>query len=254
MFPTKTLPNADFQDATGPEPASPASVGERAVTVPLGPLQVPGMLVWPDHPSGLVLVAQDRGGKPGPVELGVAQELRRAGLATLHLDLLQPAAAAQRAVEPEVLARRLLVATAWAQAQPEVQGLVPGYLASGGASAAALKASVMPDSPVRAAVCLAGRPELAGDALAAVRVPTLLLTGSRDHESLEPTRLAFRRLDCVKRLVVLEGASLRVEEPGAVEEAGRWAAGWLVEHLVMAPGRHERRRYRSPSWSPSPRF
>jgi putative phosphoribosyl transferase len=224
-------------------PADLTVAGERAVRVPFGAAEVPGSLIWPEHPSGLVLVTQGGGTIPGPVELGIARELRRAGLATLHFNVQPPARTGPPAeLEPERLGARLLAATEWALVQPEVDGLMPGYLATGVGTAAAMHAAASSDGLVRAVVSLGGRPDLAGDALATVQVPTLLLAGSRDEEALEPSRRAFRRLVCLKRLVVITGASRRLEEPGALEETGRWAAGWLVEHLAMVPRRQQWRR------------
>jgi hypothetical protein len=33
-------------------------------------------------------------------------------------------------------------------------------------------------------------------------------------------------------LVVIDGATHLFEEPGTLEQAGRWAAQWFVEHLA----------------------
>lgn len=213
---------------------SPSS--ERTVAVPLGAFDAAGALSWPEHPSGLVMLAQGRGAEPGRVERSVARELRRAGLATLHLDLL-PAGGAEWSArsEPGVLAGRLLTATDWTRAMPELGGLTIGYLGTGEGAAAALQAAGRAVRGIRAVVGLGGRPDRAGDALAGLTVPTLLVTARDDEDSLEPNRRAFRRLDCVKRLLVLEGTSRGFEEAWALQEVGRRAAGWFVEHLAMVP-------------------
>jgi hypothetical protein len=59
---------------------------------------------------------------------------------------------------------------------------------------------------------------------------------------LELNREACRRLTCPKQLLVIPGATHLFEEPGTLEEAGRAAAGWFVEHLVMVPRWHGERR------------
>lgn len=254
MFPTKTSSYLEAHETIGLDGWRLESAGERAIIVPLDGLEVPGTLIWPEHPSGLVLVSQDRTGAPGPLESAVGRELRRAGLATLHLDLL-PDSPEELEIQPEAMAARLRDVTSWATAQAEVRALVPGYLSSGATAAAALQAAAASDPMVRAVVSLVGRPDRAGEALADVRVPTLLLAGSHDEASLEPNRQALRRLGCVKRLIVVQGLSDPLDNPRAWEDAGRWAAGWFVEHLAMAPRWHERRRYRpSMAWSGSPRF
>jgi putative phosphoribosyl transferase len=167
----------------------------------------------------------------------VARQLRTAGLATLLFDLLTPYEADQRenVFEIPLLAARLRAATDWAVTQPEVASLRAGYFGASTGAAAALLAASMPGARVSAVVSRGGRPDLAGDALYSVRAPTLLIVGSRDETVLELNRRAYRRLTCPKRLLVIPGATHLFEEPGTLEAAGQAAAGWLVEHLVMAP-------------------
>jgi dienelactone hydrolase len=218
--------------------ASLTSAGERTVAVPVGPLELPGTLAWPAHPSGIVLFAHGSGSsRLSPRNIAVARHLRSAGLATLLFDLLTPQEAEQRAnvFEISLLAKRLRAATDWVVTQPEVAGLVPGYFGASTGAAAALVAAATPGVPVGAVVSRGGRPDLAGDALPAVRAATLLLVGSRDDVVLELNRQAYRRLNCVKRLVVISRATHLFEEPGTLEEAGQWAAEWLVEYLAMVP-------------------
>lgn len=214
------------------------SAGERTVVVPAGNLQLPGTLAWPAHPSGIVLFAHGSGSsRLSPRNLAVARQLRAAGLATLLFDLLteEEAQAGAKVFEIALLAARLRIATDWAVTQPEVRGLAPGYFGASTGAAAALCAAAAPGVPVGAVVSRGGRPDLAGDALQDVRAPTLLIVGSRDEVVLELNRQALQRLDCVKRLVVIGGATHLFEEPGTLEQAGRWAAEWFVEHLAMAP-------------------
>jgi dienelactone hydrolase len=167
----------------------------------------------------------------------VARQLRAAGLGTLLFDLLTEAEAADRAnvFDIDLLAGRLLAATAWWCQQPEAAGLRLGYFGASTGAAAALKAAA--DSPVdiAAVVSRGGRPDLAGTALSRVRSPTLLLVGSHDPTVLALNRTAAARLTCFARLVIIPGASHLFEEPGTLEEAGRLAASWFVQHLA----RHE---------------
>ena len=214
------------------------SAGERTVAVPVGAIELPGTLAWPAHPSGIVLFAHGSGSsRLSPRNIAVARRLRSAGLATLLFDLLTPQEAEQRAnvFEIPLLAKRLRAATDWVVTQPEVAGLAPGYFGASTGAAAALVAAAAPGVPVGAVVSRGGRADLAGDALPAVRAATLLIVGSRDDVVLELNRQAFRRLTCVKRLVVISRATHLFEEPGTLEEAGRWAAEWFVEYLAMAP-------------------
>jgi putative phosphoribosyl transferase len=219
------------------------SPGERPVTVPVGTLELPGTLAWPAHPSGIVLFAHGSGSsRSSPRNIAVAGQLRSAGLATLLFDLLTSREAEQRTnvFEVPLLAERLRAATDWVVGQPEVAGQVPGYFGASTGAAAALRAAVGSGVTVGAVVSRGGRPDLVGDALPAVRAPTLLIVGGRDEVVLEMNRQAFRQLTGVKQLVVVAGATHLFEEPGTLEKAGRLAAGWFVEHLAMVP------RWRAP--------
>jgi putative phosphoribosyl transferase len=219
------------------------SADERPVSVPVGPLQLPGTLAWPAHPSGIVLFAHGSGSsRSSPRNIAVAAQLRSAGLATLLFDLLTPQEAEERAnvFEIPVLAERLRAATEWVVGQTEMAGLVPGYFGASTGAAAALRAAAGSGVTVGAVVCRGGRPDLAGDALPAVRAPTLLIVGGRDEVVLELNRRAYRQLTGVKQLVVVAGATHLFEEPGTLEKAGRQAAGWFIEHLAMVP------RWRAP--------
>jgi putative phosphoribosyl transferase len=84
---------------------------------------------------------------------------------------------------------------------------------------------------VRAVVSRGGRPDLAGDALARVTAPTLLIVGERDPIVFDLNREALDELTAEKELVVVPGATHLFEEPGALEQvaglAGRWFGRWL---------------------------
>ena len=76
-----------------------------------------------------------------------------------------------------------------------------------------------------------GRPDLAGDTLAAVQAPTLLIVGGRDPVVLDLNREAAAKLRCLHKLVVVPGATHLFEEPGALDEVARLAGGWFATYL-----------------------
>ena len=213
------------------------TAAERHVSVPVGNLTLPGSLAWPEHPSGVVILAPGTGpaGRRQRTAL-VARQLRAAGWATLLVELLTPREREEPAggFETALVADRLQAATEWAFEQPDIHGLAPGYLGLGAGAGAALLAAAE-GARVGAVVSHAGRPDLAGDALYAVRAPTLLIAAGHDEAVLEPNRRAYRCLSCVKRLVVIPNASGAFEDGKSMEEVGRWTAEWLVQHLVMVP-------------------
>ncbi len=219
-------------------------VAERPVVIPAGVARLPGTLAWPGHPSGLVLFAHGSGsGRLSPRSQLVARQVRAAGLATLLFDLLSEDESDDRAnvFDIDLLAGRLQAATEWAARQPETEGLPLGYFGASTGAAAALKAAARPVARLGAVVSRGGRPDLAGAALPLVTAPTLLIVGGHDWQVLELNREAMRRLTCTKRLVVVPGATHLFEEPGTLEEAGRWAAEWFVHYLPMEPTWHRGR-------------
>ena len=66
------------------------TAAERHISVPVGNLTLPGTLAWPEHPSGVVILAPGTGpaGRRQRTAL-VARQLRAAGLATLLVELLR---------------------------------------------------------------------------------------------------------------------------------------------------------------------
>ena len=135
----------------------------------------------------MVLFAHGTGsGRHSPRNRFVARQLREAGLATLLIDLLtEEEEAVDRYTghlrfDIGLLADRLVGATDWLAQDPRTAGLPVGYFgASTGGGAALVAAAERPDR-VGAVVSRGGRPDLAGDALPAVRAPTLLIVGGDD--------------------------------------------------------------------------
>jgi putative phosphoribosyl transferase len=79
-----------------------------------------------------------------------------------------------------------------------------------------------------------GRPDLAGDWLASVRAPTLLLVGGADEPVIGLNEEALAQLAApVKKLVIVPGATHLFEEPGKLEEVARRAGDWFTRYLDL---------------------
>jgi putative phosphoribosyl transferase len=129
-----------------------------------------------------------------------------------------------------LLAQRLAAAAGWVRKQPAAKGLPIGYFgASTGAAAALIAGADDPD--IAAIVSRGGRPDLAMDALARVRAPTLLIVGGEDYEVIRLNQLAFDRLRCAKDLQIVAGATHLFEEPGTLDEVVRLAGDWFLRHV-----------------------
>jgi putative phosphoribosyl transferase len=193
-----------------------------------------GELAVPPRPAGVVVFAHGSGsGRHSPRNRAVAATLRRAGYGTLLFDLLDDAEAADRGnvFDIDLLAGRLRAAVAFVRDHPGVAGLPIGLFGASTGAAAALRAAAAPDVKVSAVVSRGGRPDLAGDGLAAVDAPTLLIVGGRDQPVLELNTAARERMRCRTELAVVPGASHLFEEPGALDAVARMATAWFAEYL-----------------------
>jgi putative phosphoribosyl transferase len=208
------------------------------VVVPTDQVALEGTLAVPAEPLGVVLFAHGSGSsRHSPRNRLVAAELRRAGLATLLIDLLSGEEEAFDARTRELrfdiglLAGRLVAATDWLGRQAATRGLRLGYFgASTGAAAALVAAAERPDRAA-AVVSRGGRPDLAGQALDQVRAPTLLIVGGQDRAVIPLNRDALARLRAEKALEIVPGATHLFEEPGALERVAELASGWFARHL-----------------------
>ncbi|WP_225822117.1 phosphoribosyltransferase family protein [Streptomyces naphthomycinicus] len=214
-----------------------AASTDREVTVTAGAVRLGGRLTLPDDATGVVVFAHGSGSsRHSPRNRFVAEGLHRAGLGTLLFDLLTDAEEADRGnvFDIGLLAGRLLDATRWLREEPDVEGLAIGWFGASTGAAAALWAAADPAARPAAVVSRGGRPDLAGERLAAVSAPTLLIVGGADEPVLGLNREAQARLHCENRLEVVPGATHLFEEPGALERVTEAARDWFTDHMAPA--------------------
>ncbi|MGQ0717636.1 MAG: dienelactone hydrolase family protein [Pseudonocardiales bacterium] len=197
-----------------------------------------GDLAVPARAVGIVVFAHGSGSsRHSRRNRAVAEILQRSGFATLLLDLLTEAEEQMDARTAELrfniglLAGRVSTAVEQIREQAVVATLPVGLFGASTGAAAALVAAAH-DSSIRAVVSRGGRPDLAGDALRRVQAPTLLIVGSLDVQVLDLNRQASVQLAAVSRIEVVQGATHLFEEPGALEEVARSAAGWFDDHVA----------------------
>ena len=216
--------------------------GAESVTlqIPAGEVTLTGDLEIPENAQGLVLFAHGSGSsRRSPRNQAVAEILRDAGMATLLFDLLTPDEEAEGAYSGHLrfdiglLSRRLAIVTEEIANDPHSRNLALGYFGASTGGAAALQAAAALGSTIGAVVSRGGRPDLAGEALAYVKAPTLLIVGERDEDVLRLNEKAFEQLQCEKSLAVVPHATHLFAEPGALEEVARLAADWFRKHLKV---------------------
>jgi dienelactone hydrolase len=208
---------------------------EVEVELGLGGIRVGGRLTVPDGAAGLVVFAHGSGSsRHSPRNRFVAETLNRAGIGTLLFDLLTEVEEQDRAnvFDVELLAGRLVGATAWLRAQPGAGRVPIGYFGASTGAAAALWAAADPGAEIDAVVSRGGRPDLAGPRLGDVHAPTLLIVGGLDSVVLDLNRQALALLRTESRLTVVPGATHLFEEPGTLAAAAELARDWFGAHLA----------------------
>jgi predicted phosphoribosyltransferase/predicted alpha/beta-hydrolase family hydrolase len=223
---------------------------ERLVHVSAGETVLEGMLTVPRPARGVVLFAHGSGSSRfSRRNRAVAEVLQDEGFATLLIDLLTPAeeqddaATGHLRFDVRMLARRVDLATAWLAREPATVELPVGYFgASTGAAAALIAAAERAD--VTAIVSRGGRPDLAGESLAAVRTPTLLIVGGADVPVIALNRqvMTAMQADVPRRLEIVPGATHLFAEPGALEQVAGLAVWWFRRYTRRATARFRDRR------------
>ncbi len=207
---------------------------EQLVSIPANGVALEGMLEVPQGAPGVVLFAHGSGSsRLSPRNTLVAATLRQAGLGTLLIDLLteeEDSVYASR-FDIHLLTQRLLKAVLWLQGCPETRGLAIGLFGASTGAASALQVAAMLGKDISAVVSRGGRPDLAREALAQVKAPTLLIVGGNDDRVLALNRDACSNLRTTKKLFIVPGATHLFEEPGALQEVARQASEWFTEYL-----------------------
>ena len=202
--------------------------------VVIGRIGLPGMLAIPKNAHGVVIFAHGSGSSRfSPRNRKVAEALQEAGFGTLLLDLLTEEEAADRdnVFDIELLGRRLYMVTEWLLEDPLTDDLPVGLFGASTGAAAALYAAADKLRRLKAVVSRGGRPDLAGDMLAKVHVPTLLIVGGNDDIVLQLNRRALAQMTCVKQLEIVPGATHLFEEPGCMEHVVELTIDWFSRYL-----------------------
>lgn len=214
-------------------------IRDEAVRLAAGVMTLDGDVAVPPDARAIVLFAHGSGSsRLSPRNRYIAEQLQEAGLATLLFDLLTPEEdevdrhTAHLRFDVGLLADRLVAATIWLDGRAELRGLPRGYFGASTGAAAALIAAAARPSHIGAVVSRGGRPDLAGDALAHVQAPTLLIVGENDGPVIELNRVAQQLLTVESQLAIVAGATHLFPEAGALEEVARLATAWFVRHLI----------------------
>ncbi|KTC86632.1 dienelactone hydrolase family protein [Legionella brunensis] len=211
---------------------------EHSITITNGHVSLSGLLYIPQNALGIVLFAHGSGSSRFSIRNHfVAQILNKAPLATLLFDLLTPEEEAVDLRTREFrfninfLASRLIDATNWCLT--ENFNLPMGYFGASTGAAAALIAAAAKGELIKAVVSRGGRPDLAEESLSDVKAPTLLIVGGYDDVVILMNKEAFSKLECIKQLEIIPGATHLFEETGTLGQVAQLAKKWFVSYLAL---------------------
>jgi putative phosphoribosyl transferase len=212
------------------------------ITIPLGGgLAIEGELRVPSVAAGLVMFADGRSHGPWRIRnRDVAEAVEEDGFATLLLDLLTPEEqaidrrTAEYRFDIERLSKRMVAAIDWAGGQPALSGLPICCVGTSFCAAAMLVAAAARPQQVHAIISRGGRPDLAGDALASVVGPTLLIVGSLDRTLIDANYEAQRRLRAPTHVAAVPGGTHLLTVPATSEVVCRLARSWCAQYLHQA--------------------
>lgn len=222
--------------------ATEVPIDENSI-IPVGDVSLEGQLKVPDGAKGIVIFAHGSGSsRHSPRNRYVASVIREAGLGTLLFDLLTAEeervdrATRHLRFDISLLASRLKGAAKWIENRNATNHLRIGLFGSSTGGGAALVAASQMKSSIGAVVSRGGRPDLAGESLAGVASPVLLIVGELDKEVIGLNKYAMRQMKCEKELIIVPGASHLFEEPGTLEKAAELASDWFRRHLAEKAG------------------
>lgn len=212
---------------------------EHPVSIPCEKARLDGILHIPKDVRGMVLFAHGSGSsRLSSRNQHVAGILQKAKIATLLFDLLTPEEEANDVTtgmyrfDIPFLSDRLSAATQWVLHNPVLKNYPIGYFGASTGGGAALVTAARMAAHIKAVVSRGGRPDMAGESLAYVEAPTLLIVGSLDEAVITMNENAMQQMHCVKQLKIVNGASHLFEEPGKLDEVAKLAKDWFEKYLL----------------------
>ena len=169
----------------------------------------------------------------------IADHLRRAGYGTVLAGLLTSEEAMQDRIDEDLRFDAPLLGTRAELVLDAIKsdtGLsrlpLALFCAGTGGAAGVIVAARRPEA-MTALISVAGRPDLAGSAMARVRAPSLFIVGGEDAVGLGFTKLMLEIFprNVPSKLEILHGVGLRFEEGPAAARAAELAIDWLQDRL-----------------------
>lgn len=201
-------------------------------------IKLNGLLNFEKDSIGLVIFAHGSGSsRLSPRNQLVSKILNEKKIATLLFDLLTVEEekidnfTREFRFNIELLSDRLILVTKWVLEQKELKNFKIGYFGASTGSSAALIAGAKQKKVIKAIVSRGGRPDLAKDYLKEIAAPTLLIIGELDVEVIELNEIAYKEMECIKKIEIVKGASHLFEEKNSLNEVAQLASNWFCKYF-----------------------
>lgn len=207
---------------------------EIILQLPFNGFQVKSTLSLPTNAKSLIIFSHGKdGGHIVPTEEEIAKHLHKEGYATLRYDFLHEYERGYK-IDIDILSRGLVSSTLWLHDHSEYRSLNIGYLGIGTGAAAAIKATVKLKSIVTSLITISGRVDLAENELIHLKCPVLLIAAELDFQGLKINEKALKKINGLKQLAIVPGASRLFDESGKVGEVKNIILDWSHKHLPAA--------------------
>ena len=203
--------------------------------IPLSGITLKGDLVIPEKATGIVVFSHGSGSSRfSPRNRMVAELIQKQNIATFMFDLLteEEDHINENRFNIDLLANRLIETTQWLMEHEDTKSLLVGYFGASTGAASALRAAAHFREAIKAVVLRGGRTDLTLTELPLVTAPTLLIVGGLDTPVIPMNKMAYDKLESVKDMKIVEGATHLFEEPGKLLEVADLAIDWYKKYLT----------------------
>lgn len=203
--------------------------------IQLSSLSLKGDLIVPENAIGIVVFSHGSGSSRFSTRNKMVAELMQEQyIGTLLFDLLteEEDRIYENRFNIDLLASRLIETTEWLWEHKETKNLPIGYFGASTGAASALKAAAFLGEMIKAVVSRGGRPDLVITELSLVTAPTLLIIGSLDVPVIGMNKMAYDKLESVKEIKIVPGATHLFEETGKLQEVADLAITWYKRYFL----------------------
>jgi pimeloyl-ACP methyl ester carboxylesterase len=205
------------------------------IDIPLSLVTLKGELVIPKNAIGIVVFSHGSGSSRfSPRNKLVAELMQQHGIGSLLFDLLteEEDQNYENRFDIDLLTSRLIETTEWLMQNKASKDYPVAYFGASTGAASAMRAAAYFEKNIKAVVSRGGRPDLALNVLQLVTAPTLLIVGQMDVPVIKMNKEAYDKLESIKEMKIIPGATHLFEEPGKLMEVADLAISWYKKYLV----------------------